>query len=58
MKESQIEQTSPSQQALSAKLYDEAIQAELQKLKSDTELLFQQLQSLSRQRVTQSGMAQ
>ncbi len=58
MKESQIEQKSPSQQALAAKLYDEAIQAELQKLKSDTELLFQQLQSLSRQRVTQSGMAQ
>jgi hypothetical protein len=53
-KESKI----PSQQALSPKLYDEAIQAELQKLKSDTELLFQQLQSLSRQRVTQSGMAQ
>jgi len=32
--------------------------AELQELKSDTELLFQQLQSLSRQRMAQSGMVQ
>jgi hypothetical protein len=40
------------------KLYDDAIQAQLQALQTDTELLFQQLQNLSRQRLTQSGVAQ
>jgi hypothetical protein len=58
MKESMSDPKANNQQALAKKLYDEAIYAELQELKSDTELLFQQLQSLSRQRMAQSGMAQ
>ncbi len=58
MKESMNDLKARQQQALPQKLYDEAIYAELQELKSDTELLFQQLQSLSRQRMAQSGMAQ
>jgi hypothetical protein len=58
MKESMSDLKATQQQASPKKLYDEAIYAELQELKSDTELLFQQLQSLSRQRMAQSGMVQ
>lgn len=49
---------SSSSQSQPKKLYDDAIQAQLQALQTDTALLFQQLQNLSRQRLTQSGVAQ
>ncbi|MBD2149415.1 hypothetical protein H6F44_04635 [Pseudanabaena sp. FACHB-1277] len=40
------------------KLYSEQVQAELQELQSDIDVLFQQLQSLSRQRLTTAGSVQ
>jgi hypothetical protein len=40
------------------KLYSEEVQAELAELQSDIDVLFQQLQSLSRQRLTAVGSAQ
>ena len=40
------------------KLYSEEVQAELAELQSDIDVLFQQLQSLSRQRLTTAGSAQ
>jgi hypothetical protein len=40
------------------KLYSEEVQAELADLQSDIDVLFQQLQSLSRQRLTTAGSAQ
>jgi hypothetical protein len=40
------------------KLYSEEVQAELAELQSDIDVLFQQLQSLSRQRLTTVGSAQ
>jgi len=40
------------------KLYSEEVQAELAELQSDIDILFQQLQSLSRQRLTTAGSAQ
>ncbi|MCA6504722.1 MAG: hypothetical protein ACK6CP_12930 [Pseudanabaena sp.] len=40
------------------KLYSEEVQAELAELQSDIDVLFQQLQSLSRQRLTSVGSAQ
>lgn len=40
------------------KLYSEEVQAELAELQSDIDVLLQQLQSLSRQRVTAVGSAQ
>ena len=39
------------------KLYSEEVQAELAELQSDIDVLFQQLQSLSRQRLTTVGSA-
>jgi hypothetical protein len=40
------------------KLYSEEVQAELAELQSDIDVLFQQLQSLSRQRLTSVGSSQ
>ncbi|MFM7886178.1 MAG: hypothetical protein ACKPCM_05700 [Pseudanabaena sp.] len=40
------------------KLYSEEVQAELAELQSDIDVLFQQLQSLSRQGLTTAGSAQ
>jgi hypothetical protein len=40
------------------KLYSEEVQAELAELQSDIDVLLQQLQSLSRQRLTAVGSAQ
>ena len=40
------------------KLYSEEVQAELAELQSDIDVLFQQLQSLSRQRLITAGSAQ
>ena len=40
------------------KLYSEEVQAELAELQSDIDVLFQQLQSLSRQRLTSVGSDQ
>ncbi|GBO54331.1 hypothetical protein APA_2279 [Pseudanabaena sp. lw0831] len=40
------------------KLYSEEVQAELAELQSDIDVLFQQLQSLSSQRLTTVGSAQ
>jgi len=40
------------------KVYSEEVQAELAELQSDIDVLFQQLQSLSRQRLTSVGSAQ
>jgi hypothetical protein len=40
------------------KLYSEEVQAELAELQSDIDVLLQQLQSLSRQRLTTVGSAQ
>lgn len=40
------------------KLYSEEVQAELAELQSDIDVLFQQLQSLSRQRLTTVGSVQ
>ena len=40
------------------KLYSEEVQAELAELQSDIDVLFQQLQSLSRQRLTTVVSAQ
>lgn len=40
------------------KLYSEQVHAELQELQSDIDVLFQQLQSLSRQRLTTVGSVQ
>jgi hypothetical protein len=37
------------------KLYSEHVHAELEELQSDIDVLFQQLQSLSRQRLTTAG---
>jgi hypothetical protein len=48
-------ETKPNQTSSPAKrLYDEAIHAELSDLLSETEILFQKLQSLSRQRLAQT----
>ena len=40
------------------KLYSEEVHAELAELQSDIDVLFQQLQSLSRKRLTAAGSAQ
>jgi hypothetical protein len=40
------------------KLYSEEVQAELAELQSDIDVLLQQLQSLSRQRLTTAGSVQ
>ncbi|MFN3925941.1 MAG: hypothetical protein ACK4QL_01155 [Pseudanabaenaceae cyanobacterium] len=40
------------------KLYSDAIEAELNQLFSETELLFKQLQALSRQSLVKSGASQ
>jgi hypothetical protein len=45
----------PSLKAPSQNLYNEALRAELIELQSDTDLLFQQLQALSRRRLSQVG---
>ncbi|ELS33844.1 MULTISPECIES: hypothetical protein [Pseudanabaena] len=42
----------------SKKLYSEEVQAELAELQSDIDILLQQLQSLSSQRLTTVGSAQ
>ncbi|WP_055073510.1 hypothetical protein [Pseudanabaena sp. 'Roaring Creek'] len=42
----------------SKKLYSEEVQAELAELQSDIDILLQQLQSLSSQRLTAVGSAQ
>ncbi len=44
--------------AAAKKLYSEQVHAELEELQSDIDVLFQQLQSLSRQRLTTAGSVQ
>lgn len=48
----------PSLVAPAKNLYKDSLRAELLELQSDTDLLFKQLQSLSRQRLSQSGSVQ
>jgi len=45
----------PSLVAPAKNLYNETLREELLELQSDTDLLFKQLQSLSRQRLTEVG---
>jgi len=45
----------PSLAAPAKNLYNETLREELLELQSDTDLLFKQLQSLSRQRLTEVG---
>jgi len=64
LKESMSKQTEALPREISTlnvtakKLYSEEVQAELAELQSDIDVLFQQLQSLSRQRLTTAGSAQ
>lgn len=48
----------PSLTAPAQNLYNEDLRAELLELQSDTDMLFKQLQSLSRKRLSQAGSAQ
>lgn len=52
-----LQETAPSLKAPNKNLYNADLRAELLELQSDIDTLFQQLQSLSRQRLTQAGSA-
>lgn len=55
LKSAEASNCSPSLKAPSQNLYNDALRAELIELQSDTDLLFQQLQALSRHRLSQVG---
>lgn len=53
-----LQNAAPSLPLPSKNLYNDDVQTELLELQTDIDTLLQQLQSLSRQRLTESGSAQ
>lgn len=53
-----LQSEAPSLPALNKSLYNDNVQTEFLELQTDIDTLLQQLQSLSRQRLTETGSAQ